>query len=83
MRWSEQRLFFNETFDWSRRGLTINAEFIEHFWTPDITVIDLVRYLLTNIVTIADLFSFSNPGVTGKAASLELLRDHSLNYRLR
>ena len=37
------RMILNESADWSRGGINISPDMIEHFWIPDIAIHNLVR----------------------------------------
>merc|ERR1719458_65012 len=62
-------MLLNESADWSRGEINVRSDVLDFFWTPDIIIHDLV--------------SFNKPEVMSEVAALEIVRDHSLYYKVR
>ena len=60
---SVYRMILNDSADWSRGEINVRPDLIKHFWTPDIIIHDLIRYLFTNILCTnmkkANLFNYT------------------------
>jgi hypothetical protein len=40
--WPETRMILNNSADWSSGEINVRGDMVEHFWTPDIIIHDLV-----------------------------------------
>jgi len=69
MRWPEHRMVLNDSADWSRGEINVSPDIIKNFWVPDIVIHDLVR--------------LNTPTVIQEVAAVEIVRDHSLHYKMR
>jgi len=68
--WPEPRMVINTTADWSTAGeINVGADLIEHFWTPDIIIHDLVQ--------------FKKPVILSEVAALEIRRENAVYYKVR
>ena len=43
LKWPEHRMILNESADWSDGEINVRPELIDHFWSPDIIIHDLIR----------------------------------------
>ena len=62
-------MILNASADWSKGELNVRGDMVEHFWTPDIIIHDLV--------------SFYKPEIMNQVAALEVKRSHQLYYKVR
>ena len=69
LKWPEPRMILNASADWSKGELNVRGDMVEHFWTPDIIIHDLV--------------SFYKPEIMNQVAALEVKRSHQLYYKVR
>jgi len=69
LRWPENRMILNESADWKDGEINIRPEMIEHFWTPDIIIHDLI--------------SFIKPQVLNDVGALEIRNDKSVYFKVR
>ena len=81
-------MILNESADWSKGEINISPEMIKHFWVPDIAIHDLVRsglYFVHSELAFYFIHNprFTKPEVLQESAALEIVRDHSLYYKLR
>jgi hypothetical protein len=67
--WPEPRMILNSSADWSEGEINVRGDMVEHFWTPDIIIHDLV--------------SFYKPEVLNEVAALEIKKDKRLYYKVR
>jgi hypothetical protein len=42
--WPETRMILNSSADWSSGEINVRGDMVDHFWTPDIIIHDLVRH---------------------------------------
>ena len=78
-------MMLNMSSDWTRGEINVMPEMIGHFWIPDIIIHDLVRLskhqARYNLYTAP--FSFTKPTMLNEVAAMEILRDHSVYYKVR
>ncbi|XP_059087344.1 glycine receptor subunit alpha-4-like isoform X2 [Tigriopus californicus] len=67
--WPEPRMILNESADWSQGEINVRGDMVDHFWTPDIIIHDLV--------------SFYKPEVLNQVAALEIKHKKRLYYKVR
>ena len=68
--WPEPRMVLNESADWNPTGkVTVGHELIDHFWTPDLIIHDLVK--------------FYKPEMVSDVAALKIRKERSVYYKLR
>ena len=69
LKWPEPRMILNASADWSKGELNVRGDMVDHFWTPDIIIHDLV--------------SFYKPEVLNQVAALEIKRWKQLYFKVR
>ena len=63
-------MVLNVSADWSTHGeINVGADLIQHFWTPDIIIHDLVK--------------FQKPVIITEVAGLEIRRENAVYYKVR
>jgi len=68
--WPESRMVVNASADWGEEGeINISPDNIEHIWTPDVIIHDLVR--------------FNKPEILNQVGALEIFRDKRVYYKVR
>ncbi len=68
--WPEPRMVLNASADWSSHGeINVGADLIQHFWTPDIIIHDLVE--------------FKKPVILTEVAALEIRKENAVYYKVR
>ena len=67
--WPEPRMILNTSADWSQGEINVRGDMVDHFWTPDIIIHDLV--------------SFYKPEVLNQVAALEIKQNKRLYYKVR
>ena len=65
----EPRMILNSSADWSTGEINVRGDMVEHFWTPDIIIHDLV--------------SFYKPEILNQVAALEIKHSRKLYYKVR
>jgi len=69
LKWPETRMIVNKSADWSKGEINISPDNINHLWTPDIIIHDLVR--------------FNKPQILNEGGALEIKRDKTVYYKVR
>ena len=69
LKWPEPRMILNASADWSKGELNVRGDMVDHFWTPDIIIHDLV--------------SFYKPEVLNQVAALEIKQRKQLYFKVR
>jgi len=68
--WPEARMEVNMSADWGEEGeINISPDNIEHIWTPDVIIHDLVR--------------FNKPEILNQVGALEIFKDKRVYYKVR
>ena len=62
-------MILNASADWSTGELNVRGDMVDHFWTPDIIIHDLV--------------SFYKPEILNQVAALEVKRWKQLYFKVR
>lgn len=62
-------MILNASADWSEGEINVRGDMVDHFWTPDIIIHDLV--------------SFYKPEVLNQVAALEIKIKRKLYYKVR
>jgi len=69
LKWPEPRMLLNATADWSTGEINVRGDMVDHFWTPDIIIHDLV--------------SFYKPEILNQVAALEIKKKKQLYFKVR
>ena len=69
LKWPEPRMILNMSADWSKGEINTRGDMVDHFWTPDIIIHDLV--------------SFYKPEILNQVAALEIKKWKQLYYKVR
>ena len=69
LKWPEPRMLLNSTADWSTGEINVRGDMVDHFWTPDIIIHDLV--------------SFYKPEILNQVAALEIKKKKQLYFKVR
>lgn len=69
LKWPEPRMILNASADWSMNEINVRGDMVDHFWTPDIIIHDLV--------------SFYKPEVLNQVAALEIKKWKQLYFKVR
>ena len=69
LKWPEPRMLLNESADWSTGEINVRGDMVDHFWTPDIIIHDLV--------------SFYKPEILNQVAALEIKKWKQLYFKVR
>jgi len=70
LRWPEMRMIVNESADWGKENeINISPDNIEHIWTPDVIIHDLV--------------SFNKPEILNQVGALEIFKSKEVYYKVR
>jgi len=70
LQWPEQRMVVNQSADWGKEDdINISPDNIEHIWTPDVIIHDLV--------------SFNKPEILNQVGALEIFKNKKVYYKVR
>ena len=69
LKWPEPRMILNASADWSTGEINVRGDMVDHFWTPDIIIHDLV--------------SFYKPEILNQVAALEIKKWKQLYFKVR
>jgi len=70
LQWPEQRMIVNQSADWGKEDeINISPDNIEHIWTPDVIIHDLV--------------SFNKPEILNQVGALEIFKSKKVYYKVR